>query len=306
MTQAAASPGPAGDLPAIPEGWTVVRTSGPLSFTTHALLRRPDDSVVEWSSRRHRKGLGLRLPDGHRLRRAEGGWGGRPQRSSWWMGGLFAFGSVCFALGSMPLFFDRVAASIVAATFFVGSLTFTAAAAVQYHEAARAHEGLLAESPRPGLGHLLQWMPRRLAWWAALVQLIGTVLFNVSTFAATRDDLDTDQVRRLVWAPDVYGSVCFLVACGLAWSEVNRGIRPRPDGSIGWRIALINLAGAVAFGVAAIAARVLATGEPANIAMVNGATFAGALCFLTGAVLLPVESAADRAAAPSGLVTEPA
>ena len=38
-----------------------LHTRGPLGFVTHAVLVRPDGSEVEWSSRRHRKGLGLRL-----------------------------------------------------------------------------------------------------------------------------------------------------------------------------------------------------------------------------------------------------
>lgn len=107
-----------------------------------------------------------------------------------------------------------------------------------------------------------------------------------------------------MWARDVYGSVCFLAASGVAWPEVNRGIRPRPDGSVGWRIGLVNLAGSVAFGAAAVAARVVTTtGEPANITLVNGGTFIGALGFLVGAALLPVESAADGEAALSAVVT---
>ncbi len=159
---------------------------------------------------------------------------------------------------------------------------------------------MLPDSARPGLRHLVRWKPRRLDWWAAVVQLVGTVLFNISTFAATREGLDVDQLRRLVWAPDVYGSVCFLVASGLAWSEVNRGVRPRPDGSVGWRIGLVNLVGSVAFGISAVAARVLTTtGEPANIALVNLGTFVGAVGFLVGALLLPVESAADGEGTPA-------
>ena len=74
-------------------------------------------------------------------------------------------------------------------------------------------------------------------------------------------------------------------------------MRPHPDGSTGWWIAAVNLAGSVAFGAAAIASRYLhTTGEIANIALVNAGTFAGALCFLAGAVLLPVESARETTA----------
>ena len=52
------------------------------------------------------------------------------------------------------------------------------------------------------------------------IQLAGTVFFNVSTFAATRDDLSLEQGKQLIWRPDVLGSVCFLVASWLAYSEV--------------------------------------------------------------------------------------
>jgi hypothetical protein len=114
---------------------------------------------------------------------------------------------------------------------------------------------------------------------------------------------DGGHVLRGIDLLHVGGSICFLVASWLAYSEVNRGVWPRSDGSIGWRIAALNLAGSLAFGLAAIAARYLpTTGEPANIALVNAGTFLGGVCFLVGAVLLPVESARDRDAsvAPAG------
>ena len=212
------------------------------------------------------------------------------------MAALFALGSALFALGSLPLFFDHVAAELTAWTFFVGSIFFTSASAVQYHETRAAPEGIEDTSMGPrGLRALLGWTPRRIDWWAAAVQLVGTLYFNITTLAATRSGLSNDQERRLIWAPDVAGSVCFLVASWLCYAEVNAGVRPRPDGSTGWRIAAINLAGSGAFGVAAIAARYLrTTGEPANITLVNLGTFAGAVCFFLGALLLPVESASER------------
>jgi len=259
---------------------------------THARLARPDGTEVEWTSRRHRKGLGLRVVGDH----VEGG---RASASSWWIGSLFGIGSACFALGSVPWYVDRVDPALVAMTFFLGSVFFTAAAYLQLHETLRAPGGVLAQSVRPGrLASLVGWKPRRLDFWAALVQLVGTVFFNVSTFAATRADLTTVQDRHLVWAPDVAGSICFLVASWFAWSEVNRGILPRSDRSTGWNIAALNLLGSVAFGVAAVAARYLrSTGELANLALVNLGTFVGAVCFLVGAALLPVESANDRSPA---------
>ncbi len=276
-------------LPDVPAGWRVVRARGPAGFVTHAVLARPDGSEVEWSSRRHRKGLGLRGVGGALA-------GGRPSALSWWIGGLFALGSVCFAVGSVPGYVDAVDAPVVGATFFVGSIFFTSAAYLQYHETLRAPGGVLADSARPRrLAALVGWRPHRLDFWAVLVQLVGTVFFNVSTFAATRSELSTVQARHLVWAPDVLGSVCFLVASWFAYAEVNRGVLPRADGSTGWRIAALNLLGSVAFGVSAVAARYLrSSGEVANLELVNLGTFVGAVCFLLGALLLPVESARER------------
>jgi len=214
---------------------------------------------------------------------------------SWAIGALFAVGSVCFALGSVPAYFNHVAPRVVALTFFVGSICFTSAAYLQYREVVAAPDGVEAGAPSPsGLRSFLGFAPHRIDWWATTVQLVGTVFFNVTTFAATRIDLTLQQERRLIWAPDVFGSICFLIASWMAWTEVSKrgsGLRGR---SVGWWISGLNLVGSVAFGVSAISSRYLSTtGVPANIALVNLGTFIGAVCFLAGAVLLPVESARE-------------
>lgn len=305
-------------LPDLPDGWTAVDTRGPGPFVTRAVLRRPDGTEVEWTSRRHRKGLGLRAPRGVVVpARAEAATRPRPADAdvapapadagarrgadawSWWIGALFAIGSMCFALGSVPPYFQAVAPAVTAWTFAVGSVFFTSAAYLQYDEAARAPRDVLATTPpRSRLAALVGFRADRIDLWASAVQLVGTVLFNVSTFSATRTGLTLAGDKSLVWAPDVLGSVCFLVASWFAYAEVNRGALPRPDRSVGWTIAGLNLAGSTAFGVAAVAARYLhGTDEMANVALVNAGTFVGAVCFLVGAVLLPVESARDRAPA---------
>ncbi|MBK6970058.1 MAG: YrhK family protein [Candidatus Microthrix sp.] len=287
-----ASPQPTGwGLPQVPDDWTVVDTKRAGPFVVGAHVRRADGRLVEWRARAHRKRLGLGLgrnaattPD--RVRH-------RPTASCWWMAGLFAGGSICFALGSLPPFFNGFSPSVVAATFFGGSVLFTSASSIQYDEsrATPASIGPGAQR-RPVIRRLLGVSPGSLGWWAAAIQLVGTLLFNLSTFAATQSSLDAQQDRRLIWAPDLFGSLCFLVASGLAFVEVNAGLMPRPDGSTGWRIAALNMVGSIAFGVSAVAARYLPTsGQSANIALVNASTFVGALCFLAGSMLLPVEAA---------------
>ncbi len=281
----------------VPEGWRVSHVQGRSLFATRATVTRPDGSEIDWSARRHRKGLAP-APLAHRpLRRFRDRARGA-SASSWWMGGLFVVGSFCFALGSLPLFFDNVSADLVAWIFFVGSLFFTSAAYLQFRECVAAPDTVDPTAPRRhGVHGLIGLRARSIGWYATAIQLVGTVFFNVSTLAATRADLDLDQQKHLIWVPDFWGSACFLIASALAYAEVSPHLWRRPRGDIGWQIAALNLLGSVAFGLAAIGARYLPiTGEPANIALVNLGTFAGALCFLVGAALLPIESAGARGA----------
>jgi hypothetical protein len=134
---------------------------------------------------------------------------------------------------------------------------------------------------------LFAWAPHRIEWWSTIVQFGGTLFFNATTFHALSTDLSTRQLNRFVWAPDALGSVCFLVASGLAWVEVCHAVTCWRLRSLPWWITALNLLGSVAFGVSAVASYVVpATGVPVNVALVNLGTFAGALCFFAGAVLL--------------------
>jgi hypothetical protein len=196
---------------------------------------------------------------------------------------LFAVGSVCFAAGALPGYAGAVGLTADGTTFFVGSLFFTTAGLLQYLEVANTRA-------LPGLDRrrwsLVTWEPDRIEWWASAVQLAGTLFFNVSTFAALSAST-TQQVNRRVWTPDVLGSVCFLIASWLAWSEVCHGRWSWPPKGKSWWIAALNLAGSVAFGVSAIASHVVATTDQVrNESLMNLGTFVGAIAFLVGAVLL--------------------
>jgi uncharacterized membrane protein YkvI len=124
-------------------------------------------------------------------------------------------------------------------------------------------------------------------WWATLVQLAGTLFFNRSTADALLRSLSVEQVNRLVWAPDLFGSFAFLIASHLAWLTV-RGRswtvrRDDPD----WWAAVLNYVGSIFFLVSAIASVTLpTTGEILNLTAVNAGTFLGAVCFFGGAYLL--------------------
>ena len=85
------------------------------------------------------------------------------------------------------------------------------------------------------------------------------------------------------------GCACFLVSSALVYAEVGRR-RPTFE----WRIAALNLAGSIAFGISAIAAFwVPSQGSVLDLAAANAFTALGGLCFLVGAVLLLPEGAAE-------------
>lgn len=275
----------------LPPGWERVSADGPGPFVTRELLRRPDGRLVRWRSRAHRK-----RADPHDDR--DGVWW-RPDRMSWWMGVLFAVGAGCFAVASTAAQWSSASERPIDVTFFVGSLFFTTAAYLQYAEAVNVPHAPRQAPVRRRL-RPVSWEPRRIDWLAAAVQLAGTVLFNISTLAALRHGLSTQQVDRRLWAPDALGSICFLLASALAYAEVCHRWWCRRRRSLSWRIVALNLAGSVAFGAAAIASLVApSTGLPLSARIANAGTTAGALCFLVAAVLLVPEAASpDRDDAP--------
>ncbi|MGA3198388.1 MAG: hypothetical protein ABSD89_03175 [Halobacteriota archaeon] len=246
---------------------------------TRTSFKQPGNGIITLTSRALRKRHS-------RLNAGRGSTWWAPSAIGWWIGILFAVGATCFALGALPGYLDVVGGEADAITFFVGSLWFTSAAFLQYLEVVNVDQSPPGADYRPRF-RLFTLELRRIDWWSTLVQLVGTVFFNVTTFHALSVDLSVHQLNRLVWAPDAFGSVCFLVASGLAWFEVCRSFACWRLRSLPWWITALNLVGSVAFGVSAVASFVVpTTGLPRNIVLVNLGTFVGGLCFLLGAVLL--------------------
>jgi hypothetical protein len=203
----------------------------------------------------------------------------RPEASlDWdrWIAAGFAVGSLGFFIGPFPGFVQLVGQAADSVVFFAGSIFFTVAAGLELREAT------LRQGRRFGDA----------TWWGAAVQFAGTLLFNISTFNAMLSGLSTHQTNRLVWAPDLFGSACFLVSGVLGYAVVRRAAHDTD-----WIMAVVNLTGCVLFGVAAIASFVLpSTGSVLALAPMNWGTGLGALCFLAGALLLWHEAHARRVA----------
>jgi hypothetical protein len=205
-----------------------------------------------------------------------------------WMALLLALGATCFFVGPFPGYAKAVGAQADALTFFVGSILFTGGGALQTILAApgrrRGPEG-------------------RAAWWAAVIQSAGTLFFNVTTFQALHTELSAPDYNRLVWRPDAFGSICFLVSGAIAYrASPRRGWRPARTGR-GWWQPLVNLLGCVFFGVSAVAGYVVPdTGSMLDLAAANWNTAAGAACFLAcalGTLWADHRAGAAASAAPS-------
>ena len=249
---------------------------GPGRFTTYEVYRRPDGVLARWESRSRRK-------QSCRPEHGTGGTWWAPRARGWWMGILFGVGSVLFALAAVPGYARAVGGRTDSLTFFVGSVFFTTAGFLQYRESVDAGRS----GPARGWARVFTYRPRQIDWWASGIQLFGTVFFNVSTANAVRVDLTAQAAHQHVWRPDALGSVCFLVASAMAWFEVCHGWVAWSPRSLSWWITLLNLTGSVAFGASAVGAYVEpSNGELRNVGLANLGTFAGAVCFLAGAVLL--------------------
>lgn len=251
------------------------RSGGIGPFVTFVERVRPDGHIVRWESRQHRKHLE------HAPTVGSVWWA--PTARGWWIAVLFAVGSLLFALGATPAYASAVDPRWDAVTFFIGSLFFTSAGFLTYREAVDATPLVPGANRR----RFFVFLPRRIDWWATAVQLVGTLYFNVSTGNAMRVDLGAQAAHQHVWRPDAVGSICFLVASGLAWLEVSHGWfawRPR---SWSWWITLVNLVGSVAFGASAVAGYINpATGQLRNAERSNLGTLIGAVLFFVGALLL--------------------
>ena len=261
----------------LPEDWSCLNVKGPGPFATEATLKTPEGKAVSWDSRHHRK-------HHFQLDKSKGSTWWAPGAIGWWIGILFSIGAICFAVAAIHSYLTAFGDTYNGLTFFTGSIFFTSAAFLQYLEAINTPANPMNKKEK---FRFFAWKPRHIGWWAVVVQFIGTLFFNLNTFNALSVDLSTNQLTNLVWIPDAYGSICFLIASLLAWMEVSHSLWSWHPLSFSWNISGLNMLGSIFFGISAVGAFVIPdTGLPLNVFLVNMGTFAGAVCFLIAAILL--------------------
>ena len=311
--------------PVAPAGYTLVAQRRVFGSVVFATWESPDGERLEWSSRGHRKGRPPTTPLRTTAARRLPVFGIAPRRLAWWIAVAFTVGSVCFVAGAT----GAVAGPFQGwpnTLYFAGSVLFSGGAAAQLVETARAGRAVpeVEGSPRRArlraaeisgrpVRRLLVFIPGRLDWNAAVVQLAGTLLFNINCFFGMFTNLTHDQQDMRVWAPSTVASLCFVIASQLAFVETMGTLvawRPR---RLEWWIVMGSLLGSWGFLLSSIAGFFLGGGMRAVVTgvlgahgeilwleyAVDGVLLAGSLCFLVGTYLMIPESLAGGQSVPA-------
>lgn len=187
------------------------------------------------------------------------------------MGYGFGIGSALFATGAVMavLQANLLATNIV---YALGAVFFTSAAAVQFRAAERRKPEHRRKDPD---------------WMAAIIQLVGTVSFNVMTVRAVLMSLEPRSVAYSgVWDPDVFGSALFLISSWVAWHPIAREKRHHLIHGRSLLITIANMLGSIFFAASAWGAALLPNGEYRSLFWNNVGTFVGAVFFFIAAVAL--------------------
>ena len=167
----------------------IVDVKGPWPVVTRRVFHLTDGSKHVWSSRHHRKSLLVRgTAEAEEIALALLRCLWMPQRLNWWIGIIFAIGSLFFAWASVLCLAPALARALsldmagINAIFFAGSIPFTIAAYLQLFQAANAGD-YRPDGPRsPRRTLFFGWRPHDIGWLSCALQFMGTILFNLNTF----------------------------------------------------------------------------------------------------------------------------
>lgn len=276
----------------------LIEASGPWGFITRRVYQLEQHERLLWRSRHHRKRLHLRPPGS--MFRVESEllrclW--MPQELNWWIGSIFALGSLLFLIGSLLSLNPALVRLLpmdsgdVSRVFFVGSIPFTTAAYLQLFQTANAGPPLAVTGRSRRRIQWFGWAPRDIGWLSCALQFPGTVLFNINTFDGLDAHLTWIGQDGLVWIPNLLGSILFLASGYLAFLETCHAPWAWDLGSLSWWVTFINLLGCVGFMGSALTGLVLPASQGPIFPTASLLfTFLGALGFLIGSLLMLPET----------------
>jgi hypothetical protein len=282
------------DLVSFPKDIRLIETAGAWPFITSRTYRHVNGSVEKWLSRNHRKGFLKELESETKLSLevvVKSLW--MPKKLNWWIGLVFAIGSSLFMLGSVLSIWPGMAKSFsldiqeVNTVFFIGSIPFTTAAFLQLFQAAQAEKTAIHQKDKKSIIPLVGWYPHSAGWLSAALQFAGTILFNFSTFDAISPSLDVYRQDLVIWLPDLFGSILFLLSGYLAFIEYVHAYWKWEFSAVSWWVVFTNLLGCIAFMVSALFAFVpmkASSTDAVTISLVF--TLAGGWFFFWGSLFM--------------------
>jgi hypothetical protein len=270
---------------------TAETSQGAGPFTTRRVWRRADGGSAIWESRIARRRGVLRHLTAHGPEvavAADDVVARRLGRLNLVASLAFIAGGLLFALGAAVAQLGSGDPATSASIYFAGGLCFNTGGYASLLQAINAPEpGATGEELEAGRWRWWSYEPNRIGWLSTFVLFAGTLVFGINLLDSFLQGLSTQQVNRLIWAPDVIGCALFLISGHLALLELSHG-RPRwrPQRELGWWIVAINQVGSILFAVSALASFTRpATESLVNVDVANWGTLTGALCFAVGGVV---------------------
>ena len=133
-----------------------------------------------------------------------------------------------------------------------------------------------------------------LGWWSCLLQLIGTLLFNLSTYQALHPGPNWVSEDIWVWLPNFAGSILFLLSGYMAFAETCHEYWRYLPRNLSWWAVFWNLSGCIGFMISALLAVLVSNSDPVTrLQLSTWFTLLGAVGFFLGSMLLIPEAATE-------------
>jgi hypothetical protein len=228
-------------------------------FTTRLTWTSPEGATATWESRTARKRgtVAVQAAEGAgiAIERADSETARRLLRLNTVAAAAFTIGGLLFVLGAGVAQFGSGNATTSACIYFAGGLCFNTgayASLLQAINAPRIQGG--GASLAGGSWRWWSYEPLRIDWLSAFVLFAGTLVFGINLLDSFIEGLSVKQVNRLIWAPDMVGSILFLVSGHLALTEICHGRPCWRRRELGWWIVAVNQLGSALFFASALAA----------------------------------------------------
>jgi hypothetical protein len=201
-----------------------------------------------------------------------------PRDPGWWIAITFILGSVLFCVGAILPFTSGLSTAVTNVVYLVGSSLYLVGALIQFIQGRRMK--INHRDDASAMRHLANKNSR-----AAGIQAIGALLFQTSMTGALIRSLSIAEQERIIWVPDLFGALCFLVASSMFFTLRYPIQHRQGNGRSARELAMMNIVGSAFFVISALGAYIVPlTDQSIYPQIANLGTFAGAVLFLLSSI----------------------